>query len=305
MQLKEYKVYDLNHRCEELDGQNSIVIAVSNDKEITIIDLQNSFRNTLKFDARVYGVSCLESKEIISLIDSKTGNLVIADFQGQVLFSEYSPKSETQSQNSFITTYFDEKYLWSIAALSYSKVEIQLRQTDNFSIINKYELEDPFGDSNFDFFPTNNSNQVALLLGAGQDGTEILWLENKNEKILCRESLLPEISLPPPSFSPKGDEFLVLDDYENILYRYLYPQIEEAGSCQWETDEDTYWFDLYYSHLNEDYAVTMLNEKRVFLLEIKEMKIVDEIIIENHEPMPVPHYYPTLMQENHLCTDLS
>lgn len=308
MQLRNNFICKLKHRSFFLRGKNYPISAELENKEFIITNLDETYSNLVIRAASIYEISFLVSKEIISLIDPKTGNLVIVDFQGNILFWEEPPKLAINypdtARNSFLSTYFDknEKYLWCVSTLPFSKVEIQLRQIKDYSVISRYAMEDPFGDSHFSFYPTNNPNQLALWVAAGQDGTQIYWLENSNENIICQESSFFDMS--PPIFSPKGDDFLVLDNDENLLYRYLYPQLEEVGRCKWEADNDMDSIGLYYDYLNQDYAIVSSNEGRILLLKIKEMKIADEIIIENHEPFPVSHYYPILTKENHLCTDL-
>jgi hypothetical protein len=306
MLIKNNKVYELDHRAFSLKGDpNKSILGFSKEGKITIINPERGSQNSLTLAVDIRDISFSGSKKLISLIDDSTGNLVITDFQGQVLFWEKPPQFTTNyaaESEGFLSCHFDhnEKYFWCIAALPDFNLEIQLRQIDTYSIIDKVAIEDPFGgDSSYSFYPTNRPNLLSLWGAAGQDGQQTFWVENINEKIICKEEFLFSDTTP-PAFSQNGSEFLILDD--DSIDRYQYPSLK-MGSCEWLADNNDDAFGYHMGYLNENYALVGSNNGRAFLLDVKEMKIVEELIIEDHPPLPTSNYYPSLKDDN-LCTDL-
>jgi hypothetical protein len=59
-----------------------------------------------------------------------------------------------------------------------------------------------------------------------------------------------------------------------------------------------------YCYFDNRYALAGTNAARVFLVDTAQMRLVEEMAIEGHEPRPVGEYYPTLADQPGLCTDL-
>ncbi|HEY8562416.1 MAG TPA: hypothetical protein VIL74_18710 [Pyrinomonadaceae bacterium] len=307
MFLKNNRTYNLNHRAYfEIDEHDSLLFSASREGAITITDLQTEVQSNLRFGKDIADISFSKSQNIISIIEQATGNLVFLDFQGNLLHVEEPPRFATDYPETihygFLACYFDEfeKYFWCAVLTSDLMVEIQLRDVDGRRILDKVQLEDPLGDSHFSFHSTNKPDFVSLWIAAGQDGQEICWLEIIDNRLICKiDSNFSETT--PPAFSPDGAKFLVLENYDAIGC-YRYPTLK-LGSCEWHLDDDD-GFAEHIAFTSADYAIVKSNEGRIFLIEVNEMKIVDELIIEDHAPLPEPHYYPNLKGDN-LCTNLS
>jgi hypothetical protein len=59
-----------------------------------------------------------------------------------------------------------------------------------------------------------------------------------------------------------------------------------------------------YCYLDTSHALAGTNEHRIFLVNTNQMRLEEEIAVENHEPRPIGEYFPTLADEPGLCTDL-
>jgi hypothetical protein len=111
---------------------------------------------------------------------------VIVNFEGQVLFWEKPPFWDESPQTTifpdyprfsgFQSCYFDEdeKRLWCAARLSAAdEVELQLRRVDDWSIVDKDVVKDPFSLSYFLFSPTGERNVAALSIAAETDCMDV------------------------------------------------------------------------------------------------------------------------------------
>jgi hypothetical protein len=78
--------------------------------------------------------------------------------------------------------------------------------------------------------------------------------------------------------------------------------MEKTGEYYLELDEDDVGYSICY--LNENFALVNSQNGLIFLVDTKQKKIIEDVTIENHLPMPASHYYPILKDDNDLCTDL-
>lgn len=306
MLIKDNKTYDLDHRAYFLRGsKTSTLLAASREGRITIIDLEDSSQNVLNTDVKIRDISFSDRQQLVSIIDDEAGNLLIMNIREDSLFWEKPPEIMTNYPETFTygfrACHFDyaEGNFWCIVPLNDEEVEIQLRQPDTQIIIDKLTIEDPFGDSHFSFHETGRSNRLSLWIAAGQDGQQIYWLKNDHGKLICTQEYLFEDTVP-PTFSPNGTEFLIPDGEEDSICRYQYPHTK-LGSYEPALDEESV-FDHNIGYLNEDFALVGID--RLHLLDVKEMRMIEELFIEHHEPQPASYYYPD-SKEDYLCTDLS
>src|SRR5262249_23506292 len=121
---------------------------------------------------------------------------------------------------------FDEsgKHLLSIKHRSRHTVAIQSHETNHWSQVASIDIEDPFGDSSCLFHRTGTAETAAALwLAAGQDGQQVYWLTIDPGGLHAQsESTLKNTG--PPWFSPRGNEFLVINESYAVC-RYEYPQV--------------------------------------------------------------------------------
>jgi hypothetical protein len=190
--------------------------------------------------------------------------------------------------------------LWCIKRIDGDEVECMVYDTVKWNMVTKICIDDTFGNSYFSFHETPYTNLLALWMAAGQDGQELFWLSVKKQMIECLklESLSDHT---PPCFLSCGNEFLIIDEEDRIC-KYSYPELELLGKH--ESQNDDYMAGYSLCSVNERKALAILNE-RVFLFDIERMCVLEEVIVEGHEPQPTEFYYPSLKGETELCTDIS
>lgn len=108
----------------------------------------------------------------------------------------------------------------------------------------------------------------------------------------------------PPVFSPSGDEFLTIVELGTALERYRYPPAELLGVCESPYGADDP-FETSLCYLGNSRVLACSTNGRIAVVDARSMRVVDELAIEGHEPRPTEEYYPRLVGDRSLCTDIS
>lgn len=235
---------------------------------------------------------------------SPDGNLLaITGRDGLLISAPQAVKDLHGAEGSFESCYFSpDGALWCAERLDSDKIGLQIRDTATSQPIARAEFDDPFGDSQCRFYPHPIGNHVAIWVAAGQDGQCLFWAHREGPEIIVdRFKDLDETT--PPSFSPDGKQFLVIGNQE--LRHYVFPHGPLIASMEWpdETGDDAIG-DIV-SFVDSNRALLTSNENRLFLIDLSEMAIIDEIAIRGHEPRPIGEVYPRLSGQTGLCGDLS
>jgi hypothetical protein len=145
-------------------------------------------------------------------------------------------------------------------------------------------------------------SQCRVVRAAGQDGQCLFWACLRNDGISV--SRLPELDETTwPSFSPTGDEFLVISEGE--LHRYGYPRgpLHAKMRGLLESQGDKLGDFVYYA--DADYALATSLNYRLFLVDVENMEIEEEGAILGHQPRPASELYPGRKGQQGLASDLS
>ena len=236
------------------------------------------------------------------------GKLQLLRFDGSIALEIPTPPRTEGSPERVTPGYadcrFDEsgRYLWCVANLTEDQVEVQLRETDSWSVVSRVLVDDPFGDgSSAMLLPTMEPGTLSLSLTEAGSGTYVYWVTRHGVHIRCS----PEPCCycdSPPVFSPSGGEFLVIE-FKGVQ-RFRYPVVQLVGVCESPfggDDPSPDWL----CYLDDRRALVGSIDGRIALLDTPTMRVVNELTIEGHEPRPVAEYYPTLTSNGELCTDLS
>jgi len=141
--------------------------------------------------------------------------------------------------------------------------------------IARLKIGDPFGDSHFLVWPHPVAKSVVVWAAGGQDGQFLFWASLDGDTIrLVRFEDLDFCT--PPAFSPGGSEFLVTR--EGQLLRYAFPDGPRLGEMN-ELVEDQQIGD-YVSYLDDRHALVGSMEGRLFLLDVDDMDILDEVALD-------------------------
>jgi hypothetical protein len=249
------------------------------------------------------------SKPLLALTNSETGRLTVIGFDGTTIFRQDAPALPAGSPEWMMAGYtdcrFDDRGNWLLCAARASEdhIEVQLRETEGWSIVDRIVVADPFGGSAASFHPTARPDTWALWLAAGQDGQCTCWLTRDGDSLGAAIESCLEDAIPPVS-SPDGDAFLTIE-VSGPLRRYRYPQVELLGSCDSPYGEDDL-FGTSLCYLDSTRALAGSDNGRIAAVDTAAMRVVNEVIIEGHEPRPTEdYYYPQLVGDRRQCTDIS
>lgn len=313
MHLTPTRIVELDHRAFYISRacNRFVFVVASGDGKISAIDREFNVQAVGENWGKMRSISV--NSDGTRLAVCHENKLTIADLNGSVIFAENAPPLEldrtwvwTVPEEGFADCFFElnNDNLWCVAPRSEAQVEIQVRDSISWSITHKILIDDPFYVSSWSFHPVPSHEKTVLLwAAAGQDGQQAFWLM-LNEELHCTiEPALEDTT--PPDFSPDGTEFLFLKEHDPIC-RFAYPDVRELGRCPWSFDDEYDGFGCYFFYIDNQHALVSTDStKRLFLLDVQTMSLVEEVTIDNHEPRPTEEWYPNLLGEKQLCTDIS
>ena len=258
----------------------------------------------LTHEARI--TACAASGAVVALAPEGAGSLISADFHTVKAFTVSGrPKAAALSpagselamvasdgirffsiatfemfhrlNNAFLSClYGRENLFWTCGRLTPQTVVLKAWEPGSWTQIAQAKIADPYGKSEFSFFPGRDENSVVLWAAAGQDGQCLFWASLTGSAIeVSRFKALDETS--PPSFSPNGEEFLVTS--ECALHRYAYPQGPLKGTLTEVDDEEDDPIGYSVSYIDATQAVLTTMEGRLFLVDATRMTVTQEIAL--------------------------
>jgi hypothetical protein len=256
------------------------------------------------------------------------GKLYVLGFDGSPIFEEAAPRPPKGwpewRTGGYTDCQFDESGAYLLCAANVSDhFEIQLRETNRWSVVSRVVVADPHICSLASFRSTARPDTWALWL----DGLCAYWAIRDGDSLRAMiEPCLEDKE--PPEFSPSGDEFLTMDRLGIQLQRYRGfgrrptspwyrlrwaitrkpPPAELLGVCESPYGDDLFAADSFgrsLCYLDNSWALARSTNGRIAVVDTRSMRAVDEIAIEGHEPRPTEEYYPRLVGDRALCTDIS
>jgi WD40 repeat protein len=184
--------------------------------------------------------------------------------------------------DAFLTCLFaGERLFWTCARFTDQTVTLEAWDIGSWTKIAKTKVADPYGSSSFSLFPHPNRNSVVLWAAAGQDGQCLFWATlDGNEIKVNRFEPLDETGL--PSFSPSGEEFLVTSECQ--LHCYAYPQGTLKASLTELDDNEDDPIGYFVSYVDDGRALLTSFDGRLFLVDLSEMSVIDEVTVPNLAP---------------------
>lgn len=138
---------------------------------------------------------------------------------------------------------------------------------------------------NYFFTSLPNPSQILIAFNAGQDGFEQYMLEWKDNEIRLIHTLPWDSQF---LFTLNNDTQAILVD-SSILMLYSYPDFKEIVSSDFPADEiDEYPEDIMDTEeiiKLSDTKLLVFSESRYFIIDPHQMKIIDELILEDHETL--------------------
>jgi hypothetical protein len=304
------RTVDLDHRAFHLRGapRQSLCVAAAGEGALTLIDVDSGQASSVAGLPKIRDVSPHPSQRLLALIDDGAGKLSVVDFNGSRLLEQEAPRFGKRvpswQRPGFDGCFFDQNGndLWSVVHLSPDAVEVQLRETERWSVVGSVAVKDPFEESSCSFHATSKPDVAALWLAAGQDGQRVYWVTKYADSLGVEpEPFLEDTT--PPVFAPKRNEFLVIDDLMSVC-KYQFPPDRKLGTCHSKWGEEDYFGDCL-CYLDDTTALVHSHHGRLFRIDLRAMKVREEMTVRGHEPRPVEEYYPTLVGDKTLCTDIA
>lgn len=109
----------------------------------------------------------------------------------------------------------------------------------------------------------------------------------------------------PAVFHPAGKEFLVVQgECNEELRRYSFPECKLLGAMPWSDPDEDHQIGSSMAYVSDKQALLNSNRDRLFLVDLKRMRITEEMTLEGHEPRPTRELYPILKGEESVSADL-
>jgi hypothetical protein len=303
-------IVDLDHQANYLRGAllRSLCLAADRHGAATLVDFRYGRTHTVRGLPKIRDISLHPSRHAIALIDDDLGSLSVVDFDGASIIEKdgrgHHMSAPDWENEGFEGCVFDQNadFLWCVLRLSPETLEVQLRETQGWSVVCSVAIEDPFEESHCSFHPTCRPEMTALWLAAGQNGQRVYWITRNQDSLDAElEPFLEDTT--PPVFAPNSNEFLVIEDF-TCVRKYQFPTDRKLGVCRLKRAEEEIVGDCL-CYLDATTALVRSDEGRLLRIDVRVMKIADEIVVPGHEPRPTEEYYPSLVGDMNLCTDIS
>jgi hypothetical protein len=300
---------DLEHRAYFLCGapHQSVTVAAAEDGQLSIIRPDLKAVQLHRLSATIRAVAPHPSKPVLAWVDGESGSLTVQRLDGSQIL-ELDPPQLHEPTPEWIQRGFDAcsysqdgRCLWTVAALNAEDVLVQLHDAETGVTMESARIKDPFGGSSCSFHATGISSLTSLWL-AGQDGQQVYWLRRTGRGLSCT----PEAALTntiPPVFSPNGEQLLVVNDHHAIC-QFQFPGMQAVGSPLRPGDQDNPFVESL-CYLSDRQALAGTNQQRLLVVDTVQMRVVAEACVEGHEPRPLKEYYPALVNDTELGTDIS
>jgi WD40 repeat protein len=307
MLLKPHGRCDLQHRAYHLVGSRSAIVAASKDGQVSIFDSEFSLRQTCRISKNPRAVAPHPTEQLLAWVNGDGGSLVVQNFAGDRIAEFSGPLLRQDAsewlKQGFIDCYFDDSgdFLWAAGPVSDDEIELQLIDVSTFSQAQKSIIADPFGTSSCLLRDAGDTALVTLWIAAGQDGQQVIWVRRHGDKFTHKlaEEL---VNTTPPVFSPDGSTFLVLNQ-DNAICKYEFSTMTPIGASLKSADESNPFAESM-CFLDDRRVLASTGEGQILLLDVKQMRIVDEVVLEGHEPRLLGEYYPSLTNEQRFGTDI-
>ncbi len=194
-------------------------------------------------------------------------------------------------------------------------IELSLRDVATGAVLRQTRVPDPFGGSATMFGAHPSRHRTVVWVAAGQDGQTAHLVTDTMTAIETAE-IAPRDRLP-PIFLLDGESYLSSGD--DLLERYAWPDGQRLGTMAWPVTDDDHHDDHDDDHDDEhdnydaagsdvqllpgNYAAWSSTNGRIYIVDLVEMRIVDELTIAGHPLRAVEDLYPVLHGDRTPCTD--
>lgn len=236
---------------------------------------------------------------------SATGDLLAVAARGRLVLISTTARRPVHrwGDSTEACCFLPDGALWTASRWDEDSVALEVREPDAWKVVARTELKDPFGNSSFMMRSHPDGEHVAILAAAGQEGQNLFWAHRDGSDI--RVDRFPGIEdTRLPGSLPSGKQFLAICD-GNELRRYKFPLGPLVGTMAWPFDDMENQIGDHVSCVDSGRALLDSLDYRLYLVNLRKMKIADEVCLRGHEPRPVAEVYPKLGNGGGLCYDLN
>ncbi|NDV94135.1 hypothetical protein D0T84_04275 [Dysgonomonas sp. 521] len=304
IQVSPYKTVKLSHRIYFFRSRGDLYASCSRNGIVTLMDADFNIKNVidcsevLKKKEDSIEVFTLHGFEDVFCIGGEY-EFRVYDFSGKIVCS-ISEKVEAAYASESNNVAWTAKYVDN----EHKKICLVVDNIETDSII----LEDELFKSAVEFSALPQPDMVCMMFLAGQDGMMTYFLTNNDGKIICRRKEDLE-DIAGMGFSDDNSKFLSVSAYNlDRISCYSYPSLEllreyELDEEQIEDEECQLGYGSFF--IDNRYAVAEIGENLYYILDTDKMEVEASLIVEGHEPKPVPYYWPTLKNDEGETTNLS
>ncbi len=239
---------------------------------------------------RIYGSTILEChKQIAIRHDNK---LTVLNLDGQITQQLTTPEGIRYFGDCLYDP--NSNQVWLSLSHSDDEFELQVVNCDNWNVIDRNLLNDPFHGSDQTFVPTYRKGFVGMYLTTGGCGEEFYILSIDDNKITVENSEIGDSRY--AQFSPYENEFLVNEGHTAIL-RYGYPNVgcynctkhlyDQLQAMSGGNEDANIGSSIAY--LDQHHALICDDADIVVVLDLRTMELGRQVTVEFKTDTPLDH----------------
>lgn len=191
-----------------------------------------------------------------------------------------------------------DSLLWSGLVASTTSVRVVVRDVPTFRVVSEVEVPDPFGHSVW-MLLNRPADDSVVLCGVWPHGGRVLFHLSLDGAVV-RVAQVPGFDgLMPPAFDATGGRFL--DAGNDRVRQREFPGGAVLGEMRWRPDTD--WVGDFTCYATPDHAVMASGQGRLHLLRLRDMQLIDELVVRGHEPRLASTLFEQPTKPDGLCGD--
>lgn len=278
------------------DGK--IIVEATSQGQISVMNENLNYLYSYNLAYLITALTISPDGKMLAIKDDKA-RLIVFQIDGKVIFEEASHNQRYKGKYGCI--FSADGKLWDVIVDAGGEVLIQYRETQHWEVL-KYAFLPTDDQERYFTLTAHPQNQVINIWeAAGQEGTwnHWVWDDDIEMRVVEIEQLEDAII---PEFHPSGKEFLILNDSESRLCRYSFPDCNLMESITLEfLEQESDYLSYNTCYLSNDKAIVQSKNGRLFMVALNSMEVIDEIIIQGHEPRE----FNLQDEENYIASDLS
>jgi WD40 repeat protein len=265
---------------------SQIITVASSEGDVSVMDgnLLTLYSYNLGFS--IADLTINPNGEILAAT-GKNGQFVIFKTNGEIIFEQKISHYDEDELDYGCLFSADGTKLWDISENIDGQIIIQYRETKSWQVLKQAFIPNP-GDCYFNLLSHPKSEMISVSETAGQDGSWTYWVWDNDREMRVEEVSTLEETVP-PEFHAEGKEFLAFYYNKAELIRYSFPDCIYMGSMTLELEGNDF-LSFHQCYLSKNRAIVKSENGRLFMISLNQMKVLDEIILQGHEPCKKEDY---------------